>query len=363
VSAERRVFLTGFPGFIGRRLVEKILSKEPGAKVLCLVEPRFELRAREEARRLDAGGDRVAILAGDITAPDLGMDPDAGRDLASRVTDVFHLAAVYDLAVPEAVARRVNVRGTRHVIEFARTLKGLRRLVHFSTCYVSGLRTGTIYEDELDMGQRFKNHYESTKHDSEYLVRQAMREMDAIVIRPSVVVGDSRTGETQKFDGPYFGMILIDTLRRLRVPLPYLGPSRAEINIVPVDYIVDGTVALWQKEGVAGSTFALADSRPMTSRELYAQIVRGLGALGPLGAVPPLLVDVPLRIPHVRRLLGVPREVLEYFNHPAHYDCSRALAALEGTGVACPDLRSYLPAVLDYYVRNRDRRELRWEAV
>jgi thioester reductase-like protein len=363
MGSERIAFVTGFPGFIGVRLVGKLLEEEPDLAVVCLVERRFEFKAREEARRLGTNGPgtepRVSVVVGDITVPGLGLDEHTMGDLAGRVTDVFHLAAATDLDVSEPLARRVNVWGTRHVIELCRKARSLQRLVHFSSCFVSGTRTGTVYEDELDMGQSFKNHLESTKHDAEYLVRQCMRELPAIIIRPPVVAGDSTTGETVRFDGPYFGMILVDKLRILRVPMPYLGESVAEVNVVPVDFVVDGTVALW-RAAEPGATFALADPHPLLAREMYAEIVRGLGALGPIGQVPPLAVDLPLRIPRIRRILEVPREVLAYFNHPAHFDCSKALEALDGTGVSCPDVRSYLPALIDYYRENRGRSELRW---
>ena len=366
MGKDRTLFMTGFPGFIGRRLIEKVLEVEPATSVVCLVEKRFEFKAREEIRRLSLnGGSRgptVTAVVGDITLPGLGLDSDVAAGLGERVTDVFHLAAVYDLAVPEPLARRVNVWGTRHVIDFCRSLRGLERFVYFSTCYVSGTRTGTVYEDEMDMGQSFKNHYESTKHDAEYLVRQAAREMPTVILRPSIVVGDQDTGETPKFDGPYFVMGLVDRLSSLRVPLPYVGELAAESNLVPVNYIVDATVALWRSDSAPGGTFALADPHPMLGREIYAEIVRGVGALGPLGRIPPVLLDAPLRLSRVRRLLGVPREIFVYFNHPAHYDCSRAVDALESEGIVCPDVRSYLPNLIEYYLSNRERPELRWQA-
>ncbi len=363
----RTLFMTGYPGFIGRKLIEKALEAEPGLSVICLVEPRFEFRAREEARLLGAGGDacvqRVEIVTGDITVPDLGLDAGRLEDLAGRVTDVFHLAAIYDLAVPEPAARRVNVWGTRHVIDLCRRLKKLRRFVYYSTCYVCGLWTGVFHEDDLDLGQGFKNHYESTKHDAEFLVRRASRDLPTVIIRPPIVVGHSITGETQKFDGPYFGMVLIDKLKTLGLPLPYLGGSMAEVNFVPVDYVVDGTIALWRKEPAATGCYALADPHPLLARELYAEIVRGLGARGPMGRIPPWLLEMPLRLRQVRSILEVPEEILTYFNHQVHFDCTRALQALEGTNVSCPEPRSYLPNLFRFYQGNRDRRELRWTPV
>jgi nucleoside-diphosphate-sugar epimerase len=362
MAKERVAFVTGFPGFIGERLVLKLLESNLCTEVVCLVEPRFEFKAREVTRRLGPGGPdrRVTVAVGDITDPGLGLDTGTRRALAERVTDVFHLAALEDLAAPEPIARRVNVWGTRHVIEICREISSLERFVHFSTCHVSGTRTGTVYEDELDMGQRFKNHHESTKHDAEYLARQAARELPTIIIRPSIVVGDGETGETSRLDGPYFLMILIDRLGSLRVPLPYLGELACEVNLVPVSYVVDGTVALWLADGTQGGTYALADPRPLIGREIYAELVRGIGAMGPLGRVPPAVLEVPLRLSRVRRLLGVPREILVYLNHPVHHDCSKAVGALEPAGVICPEARSTLPRLVEFYLENRDRPELRW---
>lgn len=360
--AGRTIFITGFPGFIATRILERLFQDDPDVRAVCLVESRFEFHAREEARKLsDSGEPRVDVRVGDITRPGLGLDPESLEELASTVTDVFHLAAIYDLSVPERVARRVNVWGTRHVIDFVRAVKELKRFVHFSTCYVSGDRTGVVYEDELSEGQHFKNHYESTKHDAEYLVRQAARSVPTVIIRPAIVVGDARTGETNKFDGPYFGMVLISKLAKLHIPLPYLGESRVEVNIVPISFMVDGTLALWRAEGVESTTFALADPDPLEARELYAEIVRGLGALGPVGRIPPVLLDLPLRLRPVRQLLEVPREVLEYFNHDVKYDCANATKKLAEMSITCPDARSYLPTLIEFFERNQHRSELRWD--
>jgi thioester reductase-like protein len=366
MGSRRTLFFTGFPGFIARRLVRALAAGGEKLDFIFLVVEEFAGQALREAQNLRADpaarGMGFEVVVGDISRARLGLHEEQYREIAGRITDVFHLAAIYDLAVPEPIARQVNVTGTKNVVELCRETGGRATLVYYSTCYVAGKRTGTVLEDELEMGQGFKNHYESTKHDAEIVVRAAMDKVPTIVIRPSIVVGDSKTGETQKFDGPYFGMILVDTLKALHVPLPYLGPSKAEVNLVPIDFIIDGSLALWRKEGTRGRCYALADPRPVSARRLYAEIVRQLGAMGPIAQVPPLLVDLPLRVKQARTFLGVPPQVLDYFNHDVHFDTKNATAALQGTGVSCPHLLDYLPVIVDFYKRNKHRKELRWKA-
>jgi len=184
--------------------------------------------------------ERVAIHHTRMRTPGLGLDahPRAALD---DVTEVWHLAAVYDLAVPPAVAHAVNVVGTRHVVALCAWLPRLTRLQYVSTCYVSGRYDGEFGEDVLAEGQPFRNHYESTKYDAERLVRTAMHNgMPATISRPGIVVGDSATGETQKFDGPYF---LASFLRRQPGPValvPRVGnPDTVRVCLVPRDFVVD----------------------------------------------------------------------------------------------------------------------------
>jgi uncharacterized protein YbjT (DUF2867 family) len=156
-------------------------------------------------------------------------------------------------------------------------------------------------------------------------------------------------------------MIFIDKMSRLHLPLPYLGPSRAEVNVVPVDFVIDATLALLSDDEAIGGTYALADPDPLVARDLYAEIVRGLGALGPVGTVPVEVLEGALSLSPMRRAFGVPREVLDYFNHEVNFDASRATEVLSRHGVSCPAVRSYLPTLIDFFIRNRDVPELRRE--
>src|SRR5512133_3427073 len=154
------LLLTGFPGFLGSALLPRLLARRPGSTAVCLVQPQHLATARERlaelARQHPHVPERVELVTGDITVPDLGLDA-AGRAGLQAVTEVWHLAAVYDLAVPPAVARRVNVDGTAHVLDLCGALPHLGRLQHVSTCYVSGRYAGEFGEDVLAAGQPFRN--------------------------------------------------------------------------------------------------------------------------------------------------------------------------------------------------------------
>src|SRR4051812_16465093 len=164
-----KALITGFPGFIGRRLAAKLLADDKKLQLVAVVEERMLEVARAAAGEID--GKRLEVIAGDIGEFHLGLaDADFDR-LAGEVTTVFHLAAIYNLAVPLTLAQKVNVEGTGNVLDFCRACSKLDRLVYVSTAYVAGERTGVVYEHELAMGQAFKNHYESTKFQAEVWVR------------------------------------------------------------------------------------------------------------------------------------------------------------------------------------------------
>ena len=192
------VLFTGFPGFLASALLPRILARIGTADAVCVVQPQYASLARNRAAALVAADEslrgRIRIIDGDITSKGLGI---SGRLDARLVVEVFHLAAIYDLAVPRDVAMRVNVLGTQHVIEFARDCRRLRRFQYVSTCYVSGRWRGTFTEGMLEEGQEFNNFYEETKQLAEVAVRNAIRVgLPVTVYRPAIVVGDSTTGET-----------------------------------------------------------------------------------------------------------------------------------------------------------------------
>jgi thioester reductase-like protein len=348
--------ITGFPGFIGRRLAARLLADDPKLAIAALVEPRMVEHAQRAAAELD--GARIEVIAGDIGERDLGLREDYER-LRADVRRVFHLAAIYDLAVPLQVAQRVNVEGTGNVVDFCLGAKRLERLVYVSTAYVAGIRTGTVYEHELALGQRFKNHYESTKFQAEVWVRAAIDRLSTTILRPAIVVGDSTTGETQKFDGPYFILRTISTAARAGQVIPNFGRSEAPFNVVPVDYVVDAMAAVASDPAAAGETLHLVDPEPLSARELTEALSIEYCGRAPRGRIPPRLVQASLRWKAVRsRFGGAPPESIAYLNHPVGFDTRRALAILEPHGLRPPNFGTYVGAMVRFFREHEDDSDL-----
>lgn len=347
----RHAFVTGYPGFIARRLVRKLLHTDDALRITALVEPdrREDAEADAEAMAaLDTGGglvERLRIVTGDITAMDVGLSGDEYRALTQDVTEVYHLAAVHKLGVDRGTAERVNVHGTRNVLALARGMKGIERLVHFSSAYVSGDRVGVILEDELDEGQGFRNPYEATKYQAEQLVRDEEERLPIIIIRPSAVVGDSQTGEIDRFDGVYHVGVL---LAISPAPIPVPGSGRAPLNMVPVDYVIDASCAIVSRDDTVGRTFHLTDPNPLSARGVYEEVARRLGKKTPRLGVSPNLTKALLRIPGLERVAPQSRQVVDYLNHMALYNCANTLDVLDGTGIRCPRFDTYVDNLVRY---------------
>jgi thioester reductase-like protein len=353
------VFFTGFPGFLGTELLPRVLRRSPQAEAVCLVQPQYLAMARERAAELERADERIAgrirLVEGDITRPDLALG-DARAGLAEEITEVFHLAAVYDLEVARDVGMRVNVDGTRHVLDLCGDCPRLERLHYVSTCYVSGRWPGIFRESDLVLGQRFNNYYEETKHLAEVLVAErAAAGLPVTIYRPWVVGGDSETGATQKFDGPYF--IVRWLLKQPRVALlPMVGdPEGYRFNIVPRDFVVDGIDVLSARSDTVGGTYALADPRPYTIRELVELFGRVTRRRVVTFRLPLKLAQWALRrIPGLQGLMGTPPASVAYLSHPTHYTTDAATELLEEEGVTLPDRATWFAAMAEFVRKHPD---------
>jgi len=353
-SAEPGVyFVTGFPGFIGRRLVEHIAKQDPRGRICCLVLPKQLKEAQRAAERLE--GAEVELLSGDVVDLHLGLSGEEYQRLSNEVTDIFHLAALSQMSVPKQTAFRVNVDGTRNVIELARDCEKLRRLNHFSSCYVSGERVGVIAEDELDVGQGFHNVYEESKFNAERLMQRAAESLPVSIYRPGIVVGDSKTGEVDRFEGPYYlGILLV--MSPLMVPLPLPGNGVAPLNVIPVDFLVQAVWTLSRDPRAAGKTFHLVDPNPMSARRVYEIIAEKANKKLPRFRLSARAADAMLRLPVLEKLVRPQRAAIAYVNHLAFYNCHNTLELLDGTGVRCPPLSTYLDKLIDYTREHYRRR-------
>ncbi|UOY92631.1 SDR family oxidoreductase [Ectobacillus sp. JY-23] len=342
-------FLTGFPGFIAKQLVAQIQKDHIVSHMYMLVLPSMLKKAEAAVPK----GLSYTLLPGDITKENLGLSHDTLAMLRETVTHVFHLAAVYDLAISKQIAYEVNVKGTANMNTFCQSLHHLQRYTYFSTAYVAGMREGDIFETELVMGQVFKNFYEQTKYEAEVLVDQLKEVLPITIIRPGIVVGHSTTGETAKFDGPYFILNVFHALRHIPL-LPYIGRGLAEGNFVPVDFIIQATSYLSHHAIGVGKTYQLTDPRPYTVKEVYRMLMREFLGREPKFHIRLAYMRRILSFPRARRLLRTEKEALDYFICKARYRCDQTTADLQHTNIACPDFKDVVPRIVAYYKEHRD---------
>jgi thioester reductase-like protein len=349
---DETVFITGFPGFIAGRLIQRLALE--GSQLLLLVQPNFVERARQDLEQITKETGKSAsafrILEGDITKGDLGLSSADFDTAKNATTTLFHLAAIYDLAVEHDLAMHVNVEGTRNVNNFARTLPGLRRYNYVSTCYVAGRRRGVILESELRHDAGFRNYYEESKYLAELEVEALKSELPITIHRPSVVCGDSRTGETAKYDGIYY--LIRYLLRMPRLSLFNIGNRKVSLNLVPVDFVVEAMTALASDERAAGATVQIADPQPLTTHELFNAIAGTINGSGSCVTIPALLVRFSLSLPLAPKITGLPHHAVPYFFLKQTYDTSRAQELLEPRGIRCPPFSSYVGAIVDFAARH-----------
>ncbi|MCW2687458.1 MAG: non-ribosomal peptide synthase, dehydrogenase protein [Mycobacterium sp.] len=350
-----RYVVTGGTGFIGRRVVSRILAERPDAEVWVLV--RRESLTRFE-RLAFACGERAKALVGDLTLADLGLGEQTIAEIGP-VDHVVHCAAIYDITAGEAEQRAGNVDGTRAVIELTRRLDAT--LHHVSSIAVAGTFAGEYTEDDFDVAQQLPTPYHQTKFEAELLVRSTPG-LRFRVYRPAVVVGDSRTGEMDKVDGPYYFFPILAKLARLPRFTPIVLPDTGRTNIVPVDYVVDALVALLHADGRDGQTFHLTAPKNIGLRTIYRGIAATAG-LPPLRGSLPGAVATPFlkasgRARVLRNMavtqLGIPAEILDVVDLAPTFASENTRKALRGSGIAVPEFSSYAPQLWRYWAGQLD---------
>ncbi len=360
-------FVTGATGFIGKRLVKTLVARK-GSVIYALVRDRNPKRLDALRTYWGGGKEQIVFVPGDLTQPDLGISPTDLRKLDGKVKHFFHLAAVYDLQASAEDQIAANVQGTERAIAMANEIK-VGCFHHVSSIAAAGLFEGIFREDMFDEAENLDHPYFQTKHDAEKIVR-AQCKSPWRVYRPGLVVGDSRTGEMDKVDGPYYFFKLIQRMRQMLPPwMPTVGLEGGRINIVPVDYVVAALDHIAHVRGEDRRCFHLVDPEPyrvgdvlnIFSRAAHApaMAIRVNAAL--LGFVPKNIKKGLLSLTPVRRIrnavmrdLGLPEDILTFVNYPTRFDNRETLRLLKGTGIEVPRLDNYAWRLWDYWERNLD---------
>ena len=359
-------FVTGGTGFIGRFLVQNLLKHREPVYLLVRKSALKKLPSLRESWGVD--DKRVVAIVGDLAKPNLGIAAEDLKRLKGKVDHLFHLAAIYDLAASAEDQQRANIDGTRHAVEFAHDVQA-GCFHHVSSIAAAGLYDGVFREDMFEEAEDLDHPYFRTKHLAEGIVRTECKRPWRIY-RPGFVVGDSKTGEIDKIDGPYYFFKLIQKMRNMLPPwMPTIGIEGGRINIVPVDFVADALDYLAHKKGLDGKCFHLTDPEPyrigevmnifaraahapqMTMRVnarmfgfIPAPILYGIGALSPVKRM----------VRAVLKDLGIPKDAFDFINWPTRYDNREAAKALKGSGIDVPPLDSYAAKLWDYWERNLD---------
>ena len=360
-------FITGATGFIGKRLVGKLLERDD-ARIFFLVRQHDPERLQALYDYWGCDDSQVTPVVGDLTQDLLGVSAADRRKLGKKTTHFFHAAAVYDLSADAESQLKVNVEGTRQAVRFAEAI-GAKHFHLFSSIAAAGMYEGVFREDMFEQAEGLDHPYFKTKHDSEGIVRAECK-IPWRVYRPAIVVGDSRTGEMDKIDGPYYFFKLIQKLRRLLPAwMPAIGIEGGRINLVPVDFVVDAVDHIAHLKGEDGRCFHLVDPRPRRVGDvlnIFARAghapqmsVRINAAL--LGFIPKYMRKGLLALTPVRRVrnvlmkeLGLPDDILSFVNYPTRFDSRETERALKGSRITVPPLEDYAWRLWDYWERHLD---------
>jgi len=366
MSKPKRIFITGATGFLGSHVAARLLEIGHYVTALARGSKASSAAARIKDVLRDVGAvrlDHLRVFEGDISQPDLGLDEAAKKQIVASTDETWHCAASLSFQQEDRdEIFRMNVDGTRHVLEFVKQTP-TRRLQHVSTAYIAGNRPDLALESEINVGQSFKNPYEESKCQAELLIaaEQNRRAIVASVYRPSIVIGDSQSGRVTHFHGVYaFIRALWAALERLRRRMPeggfvhlalrLPGAEGQTLNFVPIDYVVDGMIEISQRSDSAGGTYHLANPVPTENRVWLLNMCRKLRVEG-------------IQLVGQKSFLKTPMTKLEalfqkqmafyyqYLEGEPRFDCRRTLEALRNSGIECPQVTvEFIDKMIGWYV-------------
>jgi len=339
------LLITGFPGFRARAVLARAFELDANAAPTLLVHPERRADAERALEALPHGG-RARLLFGDPSGIDFGLSRQEYFALAERTTHVQHVYQVLDLAAPAAAAEAVNLGGVREICEFSRVARRLERVVHHSSVFVSGDRKGVVLETDLGNKQAFRSPVARSLALAEAMLGRAAG-MPLTVLRSGHVVGDTKTGEVERLDGPYPLLVLLASAPRgTLLPLPQR--IDAPVHLAPVDFVARAAFSLASAPGALGKCVQLVDPQPLGVRRLLELTAARFGVPLETRINPRALGRALFGNPGVGLVAQNLRSLVELITNPARYDDAAARSLLAGPGEGCPPLESYLDVLLSH---------------
>ena len=364
------IFITGATGFLGRNILKLILEKDEATRVSLLVranssyEARFRIRKVLESIHLKVNIHklikRITIVRGDVGSDYLGLSTNLYSKLAKNITHIIHSAAAVNFKLPLEEARRTNLTGTKNILAFAQYVQkkgNLNKVAHISTAFVSGNRSGVILEEDLENNQEFANSYEQSKFESEQLVRQYMDELPITVFRPSIIVGNSITGETTSFNVMYLPLNLIYQ-GKLKV---LAGNKDNPLDIVPVNFVSEAIYHITMNcKDCIGKTFHLTVGKENTiaAGEIINSAMNYFKEICAVTEIPPvkfLSISTIKRIRdkykgRISKSLILADMYKQYLCTKRSFDNTSTLTALRGTKIKAKPLQDYYDKLLKFSI-------------
>lgn len=369
---DKQIFLTGSTGFLGSHLCHALLQE--GHRVVALARPSKTATSRERVvetlrhvppspENIESLIGRLEVVNGDISQPYVGLAKPEYKRLTEDIDETWHSAASLSfLEEDRKDIFRMNVDGTQNIIELVSETKG-QRLHHVSTAYVAGTQTGVVMEDNPAVGQEFKNSYEESKCRAEVMVHAAHQDgrVTASVYRPSIVIGESRSGRTTHFHGVYAFIrglwAVTERLHRtqpdpevLDLSLRVRGSGSTTLNFVPIDYVTDAMVEVAKRKSSKGNIFHMTNPTP-TENDLWLGIVcdqlrvRGIRLVGK---------DSFMEEPMTRLETLFHRQMAfynQYLEGEPRFDCTQVLQALKQTSIQCPPVTTaFARKMIGWYI-------------
>lgn len=339
------VLVTGFPSFLAKKLALYLVTTEPRTRVITLVHPRDLVEARHAIDALDPHDrERIQILEGDPCGIDLGLSGVELRQLAGEVDRIHHAAHVSYLGTDRKTAEERNVVSASEIIEVAKLSTSLKCLVLHSTAFVSGDRRGVVYEEDTSEGVTYRNVVEDTRAHAERIARRASKSVPIAIVRPSLVVGDSGTGEIGRINLPYlFTLLVLAAPVDIALPIPARGD--VPLHFVPIDHVVRAACAIGNDPRAPGRAFHLVDPSPLPVKryvELIHQIRERRASWTNLGT----LARSVLRTPGIEGYLRNPKALVDQLLTSVRYDTRNADLVLQPLGITCPPIQSYAEKIV-----------------